>query len=129
MQSNKCSGLIVDILKATEFVTIVTSGELGPCLVGNWGDHLRVLWRQGDTIILPARDYRQTEENLRQDPRIALMAASPQIQHMRGGQGCALYGRGEIVTSGPIAETVKAKFPWARGALLIHVEEALTQHT
>jgi hypothetical protein len=131
MTNSKCAGLIDDILKGTEFVTIVTSGEHGPYLVGNWGDHLRVLRHaaDGDTIILPAGRYWQTEKNLQKNSRIAMMAASRHIHNMRGGQACVLYGRGEIVTSGTIAEAVKAKFPWARGALLIHVEEASTQHT
>lgn len=33
----KLDGIIHDLLQATEFVTIVTSGEHGPHLVGNWG--------------------------------------------------------------------------------------------
>lgn len=125
---SKLDGAINDLLQATEFVTIVTSGEHGPHLVGNWGDYLRTLGTDGDTIILPAGRYRQTEENLLKNGRIALMAASRQVRGTRGpGQGCVFRGRGEIVTSGPLVEKVKAKFPWARGALLIHVEDVQTQ--
>ena len=36
-------------------------------------------------------------------------------------------GTAEIVGSGDIAAAVKAKFPWARGALVIHVEEVAAQ--
>ena len=125
---SKLDGVIHDLLQTTEFVTIVTSGEHGPYLVGNLGDYLRALGSEGDTIILPAGRYRQTEENLRNNAGVAVMVASRQVQGTRGpGQGCVLSGRGEIVTSGPLAEKVKAKFPWARGALLIHVEEVRTQ--
>ena len=131
MKSKKCAGLVDDILRGAEFVTVVTSGENGPHLVGNWGDHLRILRHTADkdTIVLPAARYWQTEKNLKRNSRIAMMAASTHIHNMRGGHGCALYGHGEIVTSGPIADEVKRKFPWARGALLIHVEEISTQHT
>ncbi len=38
-----------------------------------------------------------------------------------------LAGRAEIVSSGEIADAVKAKFPWARGALVIHVEQVTAQ--
>jgi hypothetical protein len=125
---SKLDGVIHDLLQATEFVTIVTSNENGPHLVGNWGDYLRALGSEGDTIILPAGRYRQTEENLRKNARVAVMAASRQVQGTRGpGQGCVLSGRGEIVASGPLAEKVKAKFPWARGTLLVHVDEVQTQ--
>lgn len=125
---SKLDGVIHDLLQTTEFVAIVTSGEQGPHLVGNWGNYLRTLGTDGDTIILPAGHYSQTEENLRKNAKIAVMAASRQVQGTRGpGQGCVLSGRGEIVTSGPLVEKVKAKFPWARGALLIHVEHVQTQ--
>jgi response regulator receiver domain-containing protein len=130
-RTTKCAGLIDDILRSTEFVTIVTSGNDGPYLVGNWGDHLRVLRHvaDADTIVLPAGRYRQTEQNLRKDSHITLMAASRHIHNMHGGIACLLRGHGEIVTSGSTADAVKLKFPWARGALLIHVEEVSTQTT
>jgi hypothetical protein len=125
---SKLEGVVHDLLQATEFVAIVTSGEQGPHLVGNWGNYLRTLGTDGDTIILPAGRYSQTEENLRKNAKITVMAASRQVQGTRGpGQGCVLSGRGEIVTSGPLVERVKAKFPWARGALLIHIENVQTQ--
>jgi hypothetical protein len=125
---SKLEGVVHDLLQATEFVAIVTSGEQGPHLVGNWGNYLRTLGTDGDTIVLPAGRYSQTEENLRTDAKITVMAASRQVQGTRGpGQGCVLSGRGEIVTSGPLVEKVKANFPWARGALLIHVEDVQTQ--
>ena len=127
MATSKCDRVIYNILQATEFLTIVTNGEHGPHLAGSWGAYLRVLLSEGDTIIIPAGRYWQTEKNLRKDARISVMAASRQVQSGRGGQGCILTGHGEVLTSGPQAEKVKAKFPWARGALLIHVEEARTQ--
>ena len=36
-------GVCRDVCEATEFVTIVTMGDDGPYLVGNWGDYMRVL--------------------------------------------------------------------------------------
>ncbi len=124
---SKLDGVIRALLDATEFVTIVTSGADGPHLVGNWGDYLRALGVEGDTIVLPAGHYHRTEENLRKNARVQVMAASRQGPGSRTpGQGCVLSGRGEIVTSGPIVDKVKEKFRWARGALVIHVEDAQT---
>lgn len=121
-------GVIRDILQATEVLTIVTSGEQGPHVVGNWGDYLRGLGFDDGIIVLPAGYYHQTEKNLRRDARIQVMAASRSVRGSHGpGQGCVLSGRGEIVTAGPLVDKVKAKFSWARGALVIHVEEAKTQ--
>jgi hypothetical protein len=121
-------GTIREILDATEFLTIVSTGDEGPHLVANWGDYQRGLGIEGDTIVLPAGHYNRTEENLRKNGRVQVMAASRKVAGSHGpGQGCVLSGRGEIVTDGPFAEKAKAKFRWARGALLIHVEAASLQ--
>ena len=70
----------------------------------------------------------ETEKNLVRDPRIQLLISSKKVQGSRSmGQGCLIVGRGEIVQSGEIVDVVKSKFPWARGALVIQVDEARTQ--
>ena len=121
-------GVIRNLLDTTEYLAIVTDGANGPHLVGNWGDYLRALGTDGNTLILPAGYYHETEANLSRSGRVQVMAASRQVLGTHGpGQGCVLSGRGEVVTAGPLAEKAKAKFPWARGALLIHVEDAKTQ--
>jgi hypothetical protein len=56
------------------------------------------------------------------------MVASRKVQGTRSpGQGYVLSGTAEIVTSGEVVDTVKAKFPWARGAMVIRVEEVKAQ--
>lgn len=125
---NKIEGNCREVCEATEFTTIVTIGDDGPHLVGNWGDYMRKLGIKDDTIVLPAGRYHQTEKNLRKNDRIQLMVASKAVQGTRSpGQGYVILGRGEIVISGEVVEAVKAKFPWARGALVIHVEDVRSQ--
>ena len=117
-----------DVCEASEFVTIVTTGNDGPHVVGNWGDYMRALGIGADTIVLPAGRYRQTEQNLRKNDRVQLLVASRKVQGTRSpGQGYLIVGTAEIVSSGEIADAVKAKFTWARGALVIHVEEVTAQ--
>jgi predicted pyridoxine 5'-phosphate oxidase superfamily flavin-nucleotide-binding protein len=124
----KIEGNCRDVCEATEFVTIVTTGDDGPHVVGNWGDYMRALGVGADTIVLPAGRYRQTERNLRKNNRVQLLVASRKVQGTRSpGQGYLIVGTAEIVSSGEIADAVKAKFPWARGALVIHVEEVTAQ--
>jgi predicted pyridoxine 5'-phosphate oxidase superfamily flavin-nucleotide-binding protein len=124
----KIEGNCRDVCEATEFVTLVTSGDDGPHVVGNWGDYMRTLGIGADTIVLPAGRYRQTEDNLRKNDRVQLLVASRKVQGTRSpGQGFLIAGTAEIVSSGEVADTVKAKFPWARGALVIHVEEVTAQ--
>jgi predicted pyridoxine 5'-phosphate oxidase superfamily flavin-nucleotide-binding protein len=121
-------GVCRDVCEATEFVTIVTTGDDGPHVVGNWGDYMRVLGIKENVIVFSARRYQQTEKNLRRNNRIQLLVASKKVQGTRSpGQGCLIIGTGEILSSGDIVDAVKAKFPWARGAMVIHVEDVKTQ--
>jgi hypothetical protein len=124
----KIEGVCRDVCEATEFVTIVTLGDDGPHVVGNWGDYMRVLGITENMIIFPAGRYQQTEKNLRRNNQIQLLVASKKVQGTRSpGQGCLIIGTGEILNSGDIVDAVKAKFPWARGAMVIHVEDVKTQ--
>lgn len=124
----KIEGVCREVCEATEFVTIVTTGDDGPHVVGNWGDYMRVLGIKENMIVFPAGRYQQTEKNLRRNSRIQLLVASKKVQGTRSpGQGCLIVGTGEILSSGNIVDAVKAKFPWARGAMVIHVEDVKTQ--
>ena len=124
----KIEGVCLDVCEATEFVTIVTIGDDGPHVVGNWGDYMRVLGIKENMIIFPAGHYHQTEKNLSRNNRIQLLVASKKVQGSRSaGQGCLIIGTAEILNSGDIVEAVKTKFPWARGAMVIHVEDVKTQ--
>jgi len=117
-----------ELLEKTEFMSIVTQGPDGPHMAGNWGDYLRRLGVDGDRIILPAGHYHQTEQNLRADDRIQLLVASRAVKGSHGpGQGCVLSGVGSVQTEGEAAERAKAKFPWARGALVIDVRSVTMQ--
>ncbi|KAA3630303.1 MAG: hypothetical protein DWQ09_00690 [Proteobacteria bacterium] len=124
----KIEGNCREVCEESEFMAIVTSGENGPHVVGNWGDYHRALGIQEDTIILPAGRYHQTEQNLLKNNRVQLLVASRKVQGSRSpGQGYLIVGTAEIVGSGDVVDAVKAKFPWARGALVIHVEQVEAQ--
>ena len=56
------------------------------------------------------------------------MIASKGVKGSYGpGQGCIIEGEGKIETDGEIAEKVRERFEWARGALIIKVKDAKTQ--
>ncbi|MDP6174056.1 MAG: pyridoxamine 5'-phosphate oxidase family protein [Rhodospirillales bacterium] len=118
----------LEVWAETEFVAIVTQGEDGPHMVGNWGDYARKLGLRGDTVILPAGRYHQTEANLVKDNRVTLLIASKKVQGSRNpGQGYALKCTAKVVTEGALVVEVKEQFAWARGALVIEIKEAIPQ--
>ncbi|MDE1920821.1 MAG: pyridoxamine 5'-phosphate oxidase family protein [Candidatus Omnitrophica bacterium] len=114
-----------EVIDKTEWLSIVTMADSGPHLVAAWGYRLRQLGIQdGEIVLLPAGKYFQTEENLKSNPQIQLLAASSQVQRPGGkqGQGFRIIGKGEVQTEGEMVNRVKVEFPWARGALVIKIE-------
>jgi hypothetical protein len=119
-------GACRDVLEKTEFVAIVTTGPEGPHITATWGDYVRKLGFEGDRLLIPAGYYHQMESNLVSNDQIQLLVASRQVEGKLGpGQGFTLKGTGTIVDSGEDMDRVKAHFPWARGALVVQVVEAV----
>jgi len=115
------------VLDKTEFIAIVTSGDDGAHTVGTWGDYARTLGVDGEEVRIPAWGYHKTEENIRKGSPVDLMIGSKTIQRPSGklGQGCKLSGKGEIQTSGSLAELTKKTFPGSRGVLIVTIEKVL----
>ena len=123
----KIEGTCREVCNATEFVAIVTHGEDGPHVVGHWGNYMFLDIEEG-LIAFPVGRYNKTEQNLRKNGRIQLLVASKKVQGTKSpGQGCLITGTGEIVASGKAVDAVRVKFPWARGALVVRVEQTANQ--
>ena len=122
----KIFGKCREVMDKTEWVAITSLGSDGPHMVGTWGDYIRSMSIKDDEVItIPARKYNKTEENLKENGHVELLIASKQVQGSHAlGQGCRISGKGELQTTGEFAEAAKERFPWARGALVIKVEDA-----
>ena len=116
---------VKEVFEKTEVVCIATCGKKGPHLVATWGDYVRNIGiKDSGEMVIPAGGYRKTEENLNRNDKVEVLIASKDVEGTRGpGKGFLLLGRGEIQTSGELAELAKSKYPWARGAFVIYVEE------
>jgi hypothetical protein len=120
-------GACREVLEATEFVAMVTAGPQGPHITATWGDYVRQLGFEDDRLVIPAGYYHEMEANLELDPDIQILVASRRVEGKLGpGQGFTLKGTGKIVTSGDDMDRVKALFPWARGALVVKIAEAVS---
>ena len=123
----KIEGVCREVCNATEYVAIITQGDGGPHLAGHWGNYM-FLDVEDEVIVFPVGRYQRTEQNLRKNGRIQLLVASKKVQGTKSpGQGCEIRGTGEIVAAGKFVDAVRVKFPWARGALVVRVEETKTQ--
>ncbi len=117
------------IIEKAEWVAIATTGQGGPQLSATWGDYVRTLGIQdGDTVLVPVAGFTGTEKNLAGNNKVEMLWATRQVQGAHGpGNGCKAKGTGQIQTSGKYVEAAKAKFPWARGVLVVKIQEIREQ--
>ena len=124
----KIDGICKEVIEKTEWIAIATTGPDGPHVVATWGDYVRALGSKDDTLLIPVGLMHKTEANLQHDHRVELLCGTRQVQGTRGpGKGCGIVGKAEVQTAGPHFDAVKAKFPWARAAIVVRVEEAKPQ--
>ncbi len=125
---NKINNICKEVIERSEWLAIATAGPDGPHLAACWSQSVKTLGYEDDVIRIPAWSYFRTEENLKRNPCVELLFATRAVPRPKGqGQGCRIIGKGELQTSGPNAEAVKAKFPGTRGALVVTIESAETQ--
>jgi hypothetical protein len=121
----KINGKCKEVMDKTEWAAITSLGRDGPHTVATWGDHMmNMSIEDNEVIVIPAEKYKKTEENLRENGHLELLIASKQVEGSYfQGQGCRISGKGELQTTGKFADIARERFPWARGALVIKVEQ------
>lgn len=125
---SKIDNVSREVIEKSEWLAIGTAGPVGPHLAACWSQSVRALGYQDDVFRIPAWSYFRTEENIKRNARVELLFARREVPRPKGqGQGCRIVGKGELQTSGPNAETVRAKFPGTRRALVITIETVETQ--
>ncbi len=124
---NKIEGIYREVIEKSDWVAIATTGADGPHLAACWTRYVLAIGIDGNEIVFPAGSYEKTSENLQRDPRVELLFVARDVKRATGqGQGCTVVGTGELQTSGPKVDKVKAQFPWARGALVVKVASLKT---
>lgn len=121
-------GICREVIEKTEWIAIATTGPDGPHVVATWGDYVRAMGIKDDTILIPVGHMHKTEENLKRDSRVELLCGTRQVQGSYGpGKGCSVVGTGKMQTTGPAFDAVKARFSWARAALVVNAERVSPQ--
>lgn len=112
---------IKDILRHEGAAAFVTTGPDGPHLVATWQSYMDIL--DETTIAFPAGGYYRTEEHIRQGSPVQMIVTSRNDQrwHTYGG-GYRLRGQARFETTGPVYDRIKERFPWARAAVIFHIE-------
>lgn len=108
------------VLGAEGSATFVTNGADGPHLVATWQSYLEIL--DDETLAFPAGGYRATEANLKRDPSVQMVIADKRSP-AGPAIGFRLKGTAEVQSGQALHERLKAKYPWCRGVLVMHVKQ------
>lgn len=112
----------LQVLAHDGVVGIATQGATGPHLVNTWNSYLQIT---GDKLLIPAGRMHQTEKNIAIDSVVLLTAGTREVEGFHGpGTGFLIKGIAKFVFTGANFELVKNKFPWARAALEITVNNS-----
>lgn len=117
-------GIAKKVLEKSEWVAIATSGADGAHVVATWSEYIIALGIREGRILIPAGHMQVTEENLKSDNRIELLCATRKVTGEHGpGKGVSIKGTAQMEAEGENFEAVQARYPWARAALVVHVEK------
>lgn len=115
-----------EILEKSEWLAIATQGESGAHVVGTWCDY--PIYIDGATFLIPIGGFVRTGKNIEENSRVELLCGTRAVMGTNGpGKGLCIRGTAEMQYEGGFADMIKAKFVWARGAMVIRAEKATTQ--
>ncbi|MBI5440716.1 MAG: pyridoxamine 5'-phosphate oxidase family protein [Deltaproteobacteria bacterium] len=109
-----------EVLKKDGVVAIATLGPEGPHMVNTWNSYVRIT--DDGRLLIPAGYYHKTEANISTNNNVLLTMGSSKVAGKNGlGTGFLVKGKAAFAASGPEFEGVKARFSWARAALIVTV--------
>ena len=115
---------LLEVLKHDGVVAIATLGPDGPHMVNTWNSYIRIT--EDGRMLIPAGYMHRTEANVATNEKVLLTLGSSKVTGNIGpGTGFLIRGTAAFVASGPDFEVMKAKFPWARAALAVTIEEVV----
>lgn len=117
-KSNQLTDNFEAILPFETPVTIITSNNMPIGIVSTWSHYVQVVDKQ--TMLIPAAGMHSIEQA--SDKSLTLTFGAHQLSGSEGiGRGYYVDGQGEFQTSGNFYDQMKAKFPWMRAVLIVHV--------
>jgi hypothetical protein len=112
---------LLEVMKCPGVVAIATQGQDGPHLVNTWNSYLQIT--EEGRLLIPAGYLHETEANIARDNRVLLTIGSHEVAGKLGpGTGFLIKGKAAFAASGADFDGIKAKYAWARAALVVTVE-------
>jgi len=112
-----------EVLKHDGVVAIATLGPDGPHMVNTWNSYIRIT--ADERLLIPAGYMQHTEANIACNNQVLITLGSSKVAGNIGpGTGFLIKGTAAFLTAGPEFDLLKAKFAWARAALVVTIASA-----
>lgn len=108
------------VLSRESSAALATAGPDGPHLAATWNSYIEIL--SDEAIAFPAGGMRQTQANVDAGSPMQMIIGSK--DEAGKGTGYHLMGRAEFHSGTALHERMKARFPWCRAAVVLHIERA-----
>lgn len=116
----KLSEEVKRFIQGTEFTPIATAGKDGVHLVSTWGGEGKdgyLFIVDDEHLAWPAHEYFETERNIRAGSKVQILVALREEHN-----GYRIEGSASFVSEGEVFHRIKRRFPWARAAMVLHVQ-------
>ena len=114
---------LLEVLKHDGVVAIATLGQDGPHMVNTWNSYIQIA--NDERLLIPAGYMQVTEANIATNNNIMITLGSSKVAGKNGpGTGFLIKGTAAFMTSGLDFEVIKARFAWARAALVVTILSA-----
>lgn len=112
------------ILTHEGVVAIVTQGKDEPHVVNTWNTYIQIT---GDErLLVPVGGMEDTEANIERNNKVQLTMGSREVKGLHGeGSGFLVIGTMTFLKEGREFDLVKDKYPWARAAGEIKINNAI----
>lgn len=109
---------LIEVLKQDGVVAIATLGQDGPHMVNTWNSYIRMT--DDERIVIPVGHMNHTEANIAFNNQVLITLGSSKVAGKIGpGTGFLIKGTAAILSSGSEFDITKAKFVWARAAMVV----------
>lgn len=109
---------LIEVLKQDGVVAIATLGQDGPHMVNTWNSYIRMT--DDERMVIPVGHMNRTEANIAFNNQVLITLGSSKVAGKIGpGTGFLIKGTAAILSSGSEFDITKAKFVWARAAMVV----------
>lgn len=110
----------MEVISHDGVVSITSWADNDAHVVNTWNKYLQII--DNNKLLIPAAGMKKTQKNIEKNQLVKLTLGSHEVMGNRFmGIGYLIEGTAEFITSGPIYDDMKIKFPFLSRVLTVTV--------